>query len=235
MREFIACSALVVVRDGNRILTDLTLELPEGKIVGILGPSGSGKTTLMRCIAGLQRIESGTLSILGREAGDSSLREKISYSTQIASVYEDLTVLENIEYFAKLYKNNEKSIKQILDEVDITKNSHQLARTLSGGERSRLALATALVGTPQLLILDEPTVGLDPVLRVQLWKLFRSLTSQGKSILVSSHVMDEADNCDILILLRNGRLLATGSPAELRQRSGKSSMEDVFLSLVGEK
>ena len=219
----------------NHILHDLDLDIPQGVIMGLLGPSGSGKTTLMRSIVGLQRIESGEISVLGRPAAGKALRHEIGYSTQSASVYSDLTCIQNIEFFAALYQKNEKSPAQILEEVDLSRNAHQMASSLSGGERARLALATTLVGSPQLLILDEPTVGLDPVLRLQLWRLFNSLAEQGKTLLVSSHVMDEADSCHQLILLRNGEVLAQGTPAELRTRTGESRMDDVFISLIGEQ
>jgi len=224
---------LNVQRGKSHILHDLTVEIPRGVIMGLLGPSGSGKTTLMRSIVGLQRIASGEIQVLDLPAASKPLRSKIGYSTQSASVYSDLTCIQNIRYFASLYSQNEKTPEQILEDVDLSRNAHQMAESLSGGERARLALATTLVGTPELLILDEPTVGLDPVLRVQLWELFKKLASQGKTLLVSSHVMDEADSCHQLILLRNGRVLAEGTPSELRTRSGKSRMDEVFISLIG--
>jgi len=224
---------LNVERGKNHILHDLTVEIPRGLIMGLLGPSGSSKTTLMRSIVGLQRIASGEVQVLDLPAASRPLRSKIGYSTQSASVYSDLTCIQNIRYFASLYSYNEKTPEQILDDVDLTQNAHQMAETLSGGERARLALATTLVGSPELLILDEPTVGLDPVLRVQLWELFNKLAAQGKTLLVSSHVMDEADSCYQLILLRDGRVLAQGTPAELRARTGKNRMDEVFISLIG--
>lgn len=224
---------LNVQRGKSHILHDLTVEIPRGVIMGLLGPSGSGKTTLMRSIVGLQRITSGEIQILDLPAASKPLRSKIGYSTQSASVYSDLTCIQNIRYFAALYPHNEKSPEEILEDVDLSRNADQMAESLSGGERARLALATTLVGTPELLILDEPTVGLDPVLRVQLWALFNKLAAQGKTLLVSSHVMDEADTCHQLILLREGRVLAQGTPTELRARTGKSRMDEVFISLIG--
>jgi ABC-2 type transport system ATP-binding protein len=223
---------LTIAKEGVEILHGISLQIPQGKIVGLLGPSGSGKTTLMRTIAGLQRITSGSVSVLGVSAGDKSLREAISYSTQDASIYGDLTVDENLQFFASLYFENEYAIDEILKLVDLVKNRKQLAEKLSGGERARLALATALVGKPGIIILDEPTVGLDPVLRKQLWGVFRMLTHQGKTLLVSSHVMDEAENCDHLILLRDGKILAEGSVAQLKMDTEEDEMEDVFISLV---
>jgi len=232
MKFAISCSEVNVVRNKNHILHDVTLEVPRGAIMGLLGPSGSGKTTLMRSISGLQKIQSGSISVFGIEAGAKALRTKIAYSTQSASVYSDLTCIENIEFFASLYEVNEKSPHEILESVDLIANQNQMAESLSGGERARLALATTLVGSPELLILDEPTVGLDPVLRVQLWKLFNRLADEGKTLLVSSHVMDEADNCRDLLLLRDGKLLAHGTPDELRDRTGVKEMDQVFIKLI---
>jgi len=201
--------------------------------MGLLGPSGSGKTTLMRSIVGLQKFDSGSVTVLGEKAGSKNLRNSIGYSTQSASIYSDLTCLENIRFFSSLYQENEKSPEQILEEVDLLKNAHQMAHSLSGGERARLALASTLVGSPRLLILDEPTVGLDPVLRVQLWKLFYQLADQGKTLLVSSHVMDEAESCEELILIRSGKVLAQGTPSDLKDQTKKSRMDEVFIELIG--
>ena len=233
MSAAICALQLNVERDKNHILHDLSVEVPRGVIMGLLGPSGSGKTTLMRSIVGLQRIASGEIQVLELPAASKPLRSKIGYSTQSASVYSDLTCIQNVRYFASLYEHNEKTPEQILEEVDLSRNANQMAESLSGGERARLALATTLVGTPELLILDEPTVGLDPVLRVQLWELFNKLAAQGKTLLVSSHVMDEAESCHELILLRDGRVLAQGTPEDLRARTGKKRMDEVFISLIG--
>jgi len=233
MSAAIRALQLNVERDKNHILHDLSVEVPRGVIMGLLGPSGSGKTTLMRSIVGLQRIASGEIQVLELPAASKPLRSKIGYSTQSASVYSDLTCIQNVRYFASLYEHNEKTPEQILEEVDLSRNANQMAESLSGGERARLALATTLVGTPELLILDEPTVGLDPVLRVQLWELFNKLAAQGKTLLVSSHVMDEAESCHELILLRDGRVLAQGTPEDLRARTGKKRMDEVFISLIG--
>ena len=229
----IQCTKLNVQRGKNQILHDLSLEIPRGTIAGLLGPSGSGKTTLMRSIVGLQRLTSGEIRVLDLPAASKPLRELIGYSTQNASVYSDLTCIENIRFFSSLHAHNEKSPEKILEEVDLTRKSDQLADSLSGGEQARLALATTLVGSPELLILDEPTVGLDPILRVQLWKLFNSLADQGKTLLVSSHVMDEADYCHQLILLREGHVLAQGTPTELRSQTGETNMSEVFIASIG--
>lgn len=233
VQEAIRISKLTIVREGKPIVSELDAMVPSGKIVGVLGPSGSGKTTLFRSIVGVQRIHSGSISVLGQSAGSKDLRSRIGYLTQSASIYSDLTCLENLRYFSKLLGASDFSIQEILELVDLTKNKKQLASTLSGGERTRLALATALIGKPELLILDEPTVGLDPILRVELWKLFHQLADQGKTLLLSSHVMDEADRCDSIVLLREGKVLEEGTPSELKARTGKTDMESVFISLIG--
>lgn len=232
MHESIQISNLRVIRDEKVILPGLTMSIERGIIAGLLGPSGSGKTTIFRSIVGVQEIQAGRITVLDHPAGAKELRAKIGYLTQSASIYSDLTCLENLRYFARLLGDSEISVEEIIDLVDLRRNRKQLASSLSGGERTRLALATALLGKPELLILDEPTVGLDPVLRRDLWNLFRRLSNQGKTLLISSHVMDEADHCDILFLLRDGKVLASGAPGDLKQRSGKEEMEDVFISLV---
>lgn len=202
-------------------------------IVGLLGPSGSGKTTLFRGIVGVQQIHQGNITILGQPAGSKNLRDRIGYLTQSASIYSDLTCIENLQYFSRLLGQSDFSIQEVLELVGLTKNRKQLASSLSGGEWTRLALATALLGKPELLILDEPTVGLDPILRQDLWNLFHQLASQGKTLLISSHVMDEAERCDTIILFREGKVLEEGTPQELKVRTGMSDMESVFISLVG--
>ncbi len=224
-----------VVRDGKILIPKLDLEVPRGKVMGLLGPSGSGKTTIFRSIVGVQAISEGSIQVLGIEAGTIGLRNKIGYLTQSASIYSDLTCEENLKYFSRILGTTEISVNEIIELVDLGANRKQLASTLSGGERARVALATALLGSPELLILDEPTVGLDPLLRIDLWKLFHRLAQQGKTLLISSHVMDEADRCDHLTLLREGKVLASGTPTELKTQTNSSEMEDVFINLVGAK
>ena len=232
MQEGVRISDLKIIRDGKTIIPNLSMRIDRGKIVGLLGPSGSGKTTILRSIVGVQAIQAGTITVLGMTAGSKDLRTRIGYFTQNASIYTDLTCLENLRYFAQILSQSEISIGEVLELVDLTKNQKQLASSLSGGERARLALATALLGRPELLILDEPTVGLDPVLRRDLWNLFHRLADQGKTLLISSHVMDEADRCDSLFLLREGRVLASGTPHDLKAASHTNEMETVFISLV---
>ena len=232
MPASVTVQELRIIRSGKIIIPALSFEIAKGLITGILGPSGSGKTTIFRSVVGVQEIDSGEIAVLGHPAGSRELRNRIGYLTQNASIYPDLTCQENLKYFAKILGTSEISVDEIIELVDLGKNRKQLASSLSGGERARLALATALLGNPELLILDEPTVGLDPVLRVELWALFHRLAEQGKTLLISSHAMDEADRCDSLLLLREGELLAQGTPAELKEQTRKSAMEDVFISLV---
>ena len=230
----VSLTKLCVIRDEKLILPELNLKFEAGIITGLLGPSGSGKTTIMRSIVGVQKISSGSIEVLGEKAGSKSLRKRIGYLPQSASIYADLTCLENLHFFAQILGASNISVMEILDLVDLTKNKKQLAASLSGGERARLALATTLLGDPELLILDEPTVGLDPVLRIELWKIFHTLARSGKTLIISSHVMDEADRCDTLVLLREGKVLATGTPQELRTRTGTQDMESAFVSLVSQ-
>jgi ABC-2 type transport system ATP-binding protein len=223
---------LVVVRGGRRVLESVSLELARGRVTGLLGPSGSGKTTLIRAIVGVQIVESGVVQVLGRPAGSPPLRSRVAYVTQAPSVYADLTVHENLAYFARVLGAPRSRIPEAIEAVDLGGHEGQVVRTLSGGERSRVSLASALVGRPELLVLDEPTVGLDPVLRRDLWLLFHRLAEEGSALLVSSHVMDEAERCDDLILLREGRIVAADTPAELLRRTGVDDLEAAFLALA---
>jgi ABC-2 type transport system ATP-binding protein len=223
---------LDVRRGGKLVVRRLSAALPHGQVTGLLGPSGCGKTTLMRAIVGVQRVSGGTVTVLGRPAGAPDLRARVAYVTQAPSVYGDLTIAENLRYFARVLGAPHERVARALAAVDLTGAETQLTGTLSGGQRSRVSLACALLGEPDLLVLDEPTVGLDPVLRRDLWALFHDLAGDGASLLVSSHVMDEAARCDGLLLMREGELVAQTSPAELRERTGEQDMETAFLRLV---
>jgi len=223
---------LHVVRGARPVLPDISLRVEPGTVTGLLGPSGSGKTTLMRAIVGVQKIAGGDVTVLGYPAGTRELRSRVGYVTQAPSVYLDLTVRENLAYFARVLAADPERIDAVLDIVGLAALGSQIVRTLSGGELSRLSLATALLGEPELLVLDEPTVGLDPLLRRDLWDTFRRLAAAGGTLLVSSHVMDEAERCDRLLLLRAGELIADESPASLRERTGCERLDDAFLSLV---
>jgi ABC-2 type transport system ATP-binding protein len=223
---------LRVRRGGFVVLTDLSVAITPGTVTGLLGPSGSGKTTLMRAIVGVQIVEAGEVVVLGAAAGSPELRRRVAYVTQAPSVYGDLTVRENLRYFAGVLGAPATSIEEAVRTVGLDAHADQVVRTLSGGEQSRVSLATALLGDPELLVLDEPTVGLDPVLRRDLWATFHELADRGVTLLVSSHVMDEAERCDELMLLREGSLVATGSPQDLRVRTGRDDLEQAFLALA---
>ena len=225
---------LHVVRGGRDALDGITLEVARGTVTGLLGPSGSGKSTLMRAIVGTQVVASGTVTVLGEPAGSPGLRRRVAYTTQSPAVYDDLTVAENVRYFARLVGASEPSAAETIELVGLADDAGRVVRRLSGGQRSRVSLATALVGRPELLVLDEPTVGLDPLLRRDLWATFGRLAADGATLLVSSHVMDEAERCDDLVLVRDGRLLARGTPPEILARTGTTRMDDAFLSLVAD-
>ena len=223
---------LHVFRGTREVLPGISLTVPRGQVVGLLGPNGGGKTTLLRSIVGVQIVASGTVTVLGEPAGSPSLRSRVGYVTQDASVYADLTVRANLTYFAALAGAPRADVERIIELVDLTADIDSRVDRLSGGQRSRVSLGAALVGSPELLVLDEPTVGLDPVLRRDLWELFRGLASEGTTLLVSSHVMDEATRCDRLLLLREGRLLADESPEGLLARTGAPDAEHAFFTLI---
>ncbi len=228
----IAVRHLTVVRGGRRVLTDVCLDVPSGQVTGLLGPSGGGKTTLMRSIVGVQVVHAGEVHVLGLPAGAAALRDQVGYVTQAPSVYGDLTVAENLTFFARVLGVTPSEVDRCVAAVDVGRYRHHLVARLSGGEQSRVSLAVALLGRPRLLVLDEPTVGLDPVLRRDLWDIFHGLARDGAAVLVSSHVMDEAERCDRLLLLRDGRLIADDSLAALLSRTGAEDVEGAFLRLV---
>jgi ABC-2 type transport system ATP-binding protein len=226
---------LRVVRGGREVLHGLTFDIPRGSIVGLLGPSGCGKTTLIRALVGVQIVAGGTVTVLGEPAGSAGLRHRVGYATQSPAVYADLTVAENLRYFASVLRAPRSDVDRVIDEVGLGRSRDQTAATLSGGQLSRVNLAVALLGSPELVVLDEPTVGLDPVLRQELWELFRELADQGATLVVSSHVMDEAGRTDRLLLMREGAVLADGTPEGLRARTGTPDLEAAFLHLITEK
>ncbi|MFN8077906.1 MAG: ABC transporter ATP-binding protein [Kineosporiaceae bacterium] len=232
----ITVRGLRVVRGGRPVIASLDLDVPAGQVVGLLGPSGCGKTTLMRAIVGVQVVAGGSVEVLGHPAGARELRSLIGYVTQAPSVYADLTVSENLRYFAAVAgvprARLHGEVDRLLDAVDLHARAGARVANLSGGQRSRVSLAAALAGAPRLLVLDEPTVGLDPVLRRDLWDIFARLAATGVTLLVSSHVMDEAARCDRLLLMREGRLLADGTLAGILADTATSAVEDAFLSLV---
>jgi len=225
---------LVVKRGHRRVLHKFSCTVPAGSVTGLLGPSGSGKTTLMRAIVGVQIVESGKVTVLGKPAGHKDLRREIGYLTQDPSVYADLTVRENTRYFAALYGLSAKTADAAIRDVGLADHANQLVGDLSGGQHSRASLACAIVSQPKVLVLDEPTVGQDPVLRDELWHRFRAFAESGMTLLVSSHVMDEANRCDRLLLIREGELIADDSPAAVKQRAGTDDLDQAFLNLIRE-
>lgn len=235
MREAVEVTDLVVTRGGKEVLHGLTCSATRGSVTGLLGPSGSGKTTLMRCLVGVQVVTSGSVKVLGEAAGSKALRARVGYVTQSPSVYADLTVLENARYFAAVLGAGSTAADTAVTDVGLKEQATQLVSTLSGGQRARASLACALLGDPDLLVLDEPTVGLDPVLREELWEMFASLALAGTTIVVSSHVMDEAGRCDRILLLREGDLVADDTPDALRRTAGTEDLDRMFLTLIRQR
>jgi ABC-2 type transport system ATP-binding protein len=230
--DAITVSDLVVHRGKVRALRALSCRVRAGRVTGLLGPSGSGKTTLIRAIVGVQVVRSGTVTVLGEPAGSRALRDKIGYVSQSPSIYQDLTVLENARYFAAIAGVGAAAARQAVRDVGLASAADQLVGNLSGGQRSRASLACAIVGDPPVLVLDEPTVGQDPVLREELWDAFRQRALAGATVLVSSHVMDEANRCDSLMLIRDGALLADDTPAAIKRHAGTDDMDRAFLQLI---
>jgi ABC-2 type transport system ATP-binding protein len=235
METAVEVQNLVVERGRKQVLHGIDTRIPRGSVTGLLGPSGSGKTTLMRAIVGVQIVKAGTVTVLGEPAGSAKLRHQVGYMTQDPSVYADLTVRENTRYFASLYGLSASAADETIRDVGLSEQSKQLIGSLSGGQHSRASLACALVSKPDVLVLDEPTIGQDPVLRDELWKRFRELASDGCTLLVSSHVMDEANRCDRLVLIREGRVIADDTPDAVKQRAGTDDLDAAFLTLVREQ
>lgn len=230
----IAVEGLRVVRGGRLALDGVSLGVPAGRVVGLLGPSGSGKSTLIRALVGVQIVQTGTVRVLGLPAGSPELRRRVGYMTQAPAVYADLTVRENLRYFGRVLGVPDGRVDEMIATVALDAEADRVVARLSGGQQARASLAAALIGDPDVLVLDEPTVGLDPVLRRDLWRTFRSLAEGGTTVLVSSHVMDEAAHCDELLLLREGKLLATGPVDEILVRTGAPNLDEAFLRLVEE-
>jgi ABC-2 type transport system ATP-binding protein len=223
-----------VVRGGRAVLDGIDVRIASGSVTGLLGPSGCGKTTLMRAIVGVQKTAGGTIDVLGHPAGHAALRHRVGYVTQAPSVYADLSIVENLRYFSAVLGTTHDDVDRVISQVGLVGRERDLVAKLSGGQRARVSLAAALLGAPELLILDEPTVGLDPVLRRELWGLFHELADGGATLLVSSHVMDEASRCRHLLLMRDGAIIADDTPEALLERTGAREIEEAFLALVNE-
>ncbi|HEY3530417.1 MAG TPA: ABC transporter ATP-binding protein [Nocardioides sp.] len=232
VNNLVEVRGLVVDRGGRRVLHGLDITIEQGSVTGLLGPSGCGKSTLMRSLVGVQQLTSGRVTIAGAEAGSKELRSRVGYVTQAASVYDDLTVGENLTFFARVLGVDTAAVTDAIATVDLASHADQVVGRLSGGQRSRASLAVALLNRPDLLVLDEPTVGLDPVLRRDLWALFHRLAEGGAAVFVSSHVMDEADRCDRLLLMREGRIIADDTPDRIREKTQTDDIESAFLALV---
>ena len=226
-------SNLRVRRRRRETLHGLTFDLPTGTITGLLGPSGCGKTTLMRVLVGVQHYD-GEVTVLGAEPGAPAVRDRIGYVTQEAAVYKDLTARQNLRYFAALAGTRARNIDEVLETVGLTPMADRVVGTYSGGEANRASLACALVAGPEVLVLDEPTVGLDPLTREDLWATFHSLAERGITLVVSSHVMDEAFRCDSVLLMRDGDLLDTTTASALLKRTGVETLDEAFLAVIRE-
>ena len=228
----IAVTNLEVVRGGTTVLHGLNVEIQTGSVTGLLGPSGCGKSTLMRAIVGVQIVKSGTVTVLGEAAGSAALRSRVGYVTQAPSVYGDLSIGENLRFFASVVRADNAQIGEVIETVGLAGLEGRVTGTLSGGQRSRVSLATALLAKPDVLVLDEPTVGLDPVLRAELWQTFRMLAAGGTTLVISSHVMDEAAECDAILLMRDGAILRQTTPDGLRRETGEDDLNRAFLTLI---
>lgn len=228
----IRVEGLRVDRGGREVLKGISLCASAGEVTGLLGPSGCGKTTLMRALVGVQIVRAGTVELLGLPAGSPALRRRVAYVTQAPSVYGDMTTRENLRYFARVLGAPAARVDEAIATVDLREHADKVAKSLSEGQRARVSLATALLARPSVLVLDEPTVGLDPVLRRDLWATFNALAAEGATLLVSSHVMDEAEHCDTIVLMRDGRVLANEPPDALRARTGRDDLEGAFIALV---
>lgn len=231
-KDVVVIDGLRVRRGRHDVFDGLSLRVPGGQVIGLLGPSGCGKTTLMRSIVGVQRTHGGSVEVLGEPAGSRALRNRVSYGTQGSAVYTDLTVRENLRYFASVLGAPRADVDRVLAQVGLSSHANQPVDALSGGQRGRVSLGAALLGSPELVVLDEPTVGLDPVLRNELWTLFRGIADTGTTMLVSSHVMDEALRCDRLLLMRDGRIIADTTPQQLLADTGQTDAETAFLTLI---
>jgi ABC-2 type transport system ATP-binding protein len=235
MADAVVIRGLRVVRTTTVVLDEMDLAIPAGIVTGLLGPSGCGKSTLLRSIVGVQKIAGGEVRVFGEPAGSAALRHRVAYLTQSPSIYADITVEQNLRYFATILGQPPSEVGRVIEVAGLSRAERTLGSQLSGGQRSRLSLATALLGSPELLILDEPTVGLDPFIRNELWEEFHRLAALGATLLVSSHVMDEAERCDELILMREGEVIAHDTPSAVRASAGEGTVEGAFIALINRR
>jgi len=217
-------------------LDDVTLEVPRGEVLGLLGPNGAGKTTLIRILLGLTPPSAGSASVFALPAGVPEVRGRVGYMPQDLAVYTDLTVEENIELFGRLFGISGPRLRrrtsEVLELVRLTERRRTVVMELSGGMRRRVSFASALVADPDLLLLDEPTVGVDPELRSEFWEYFHQLTETGKTVVLTTHYLEEANRADRVVFLHAGVVLAVGAPSEIKARTGTVNLEDAFLSMV---
>ena len=232
MSSVISFASVSVKRGKREVLKNINLDLPSGQIIGLLGPSGAGKSTIMRAIVDVQSNVSGRVEVLGGLAGSRQSLTRVAYSTQSSSVFDDLTIAQNLRYACRMLGVSTSRVGEVLEQVHLTDHAKQKVRALSGGQRSRVSLAMALVGDPDILVLDEPTVGLDPVLRADLWGIFRQLAAAGKTLIVSSHVMDEAERCDRIVFVRDGAIIADDTLENVLKATSTDSAEKAFLALA---
>lgn len=222
---------------GKTVLNNISLDIPRSEIFGLLGPSGAGKTTLVKMIAGIEQAQAGEIELLGTRMPKLEMMQQIGYMAQSDALYADLNAQENLEFFASLYgligTARRRRIAEVLSLVNLTDDRHKTIGQFSGGMKRRLSLAVSLLHSPQVLILDEPTVGIDPVLRQSIWRELDALSRQGTTILVTTHVMDEAYKCHRLGMIRDGQLIAAGTPAGLMEETGSESIEEAFLKYGG--
>ncbi|QHI72850.1 ABC transporter ATP-binding protein [Aminipila terrae] len=217
----------------HQVLTDVSIEVPYGNIYGMLGPSGCGKSTTVKIIAGISEATSGEVFVLNRKMPDLDLMRNVGYMAQSDALYGDLSARENLEFFGQLYglegaRLNER-IEEVIEVVNLSASIDRSVSNFSGGMKRRLSLAMTILHEPKVLILDEPTVGIDPLLRQNIWNELYQMTEKGVTILITTHVMDEAEKCTHLSMMREGKLLATGTPDEIQKRAGAEKLEDAFL------
>lgn len=231
--EIVKVSKVVKKYSNVTILNDISLSVKEGEIIGLIGPSGSGKTTLIKSIMGMEKIDEGEIEVLGKKIPNLKVLNSIGYMAQSDALYDELTGKENLEFFAKLFRLSKKEIKERVEYtsglVNLENELSKRVSNYSGGMKRRLSLAISLIQDPNLLILDEPTVGIDPKLRFSIWKELKELKTQGKTIIITTHVIDEAEKCDKLALIREGVIIATGSVDELKERFGVKTVEEIFI------